>query len=536
MLNRKLVVVLIIGVVVVSLVTVGWWSYWQPWSVDQLIFSRATTYIEEPLRADGYPDYVEAINSRLSEGVTPVNNAAVLLLRAMGPEDIPADVSQEFFKRLGIAPLSPTGDYFEEWSTYFKRIPEPQRPKPPMDFSLTVEDLFWDMQSRAGERPWSREEFPHLAGWLDSNERELRMVVAASHFPRYYVPRFASGDRPEVVNVLLPLINNARQSCLALVVRSNLRIKEGNIEGAWDDMMACRRLGRLIGQGSFLVELLLCHAIEELGIAGQIEIVSDTDLTAEQCARMKKELDELPALPSAAGHFDFSERLELLDIVLTVAREGPEALAGMQEDSDNNPVSSLTMRGGDWNVALVMVNEWMDRYVAAASIADPKGRAIEAGRIEAELQALLAEIKGPKGFSSSFASRTAASDRNANVIIGHMFPAITSILQSDARARTQHELLRVGVALAHFKAENGDFPEKLELLAPQYLKAAPCDQFAGTPLVYRKRLNGYLLYSIGANQKDEEGRSYDASGDDLVIEVPRQTGAVMGNVRMGNGE
>ena len=535
MLNRKLVLGLIIGVVVVSLVTVGWWSYRRPWSVDQLIFSRATTYIEEPLRADGYPDYVEAINSRLSDGVTPVNNAAVLLLRAMGPKDIPPDVSPEFFKRLGIAPLPPTGDYFEEWPTYFKRIPEPERPKPPMDFSRTVEDLFWDMQTRAEERPWSREEFPHLAGWLDANERELRMVVAASHFPRYYVPRFASGDRPEVMNLLLPLINNARQACMALVVRSNLRMKEGNIEGAWDDMMACRRLGRLIGQGSYLVELLLCHAIEGLGIAGQIEIVSDTDLTAEQYARMKKALEELSPLPSAAGHFDFSERLELLDIVLTVAREGPAALAGMQGNSEKNAVSSLTMRGGDWNVALVMVNEWMDRYVAAASIADPKGRAIEAGRIEADLQAMLGEIKGPKGFASSFASRNSTSDRNANVLIGLTFPAITSILQSDARARTQHELLRAGVALAHFKAENGDFPERLETLVPQYLKSAPGDLFVGTALVYTKRPNGYLLYSIGANQKDEEGGRYDQNADDLVIEVPRKAD-LMGNVRMGNGE
>ena len=95
-------------------------------------------------------------------------------------------------------------------------------------------------------------------------------------------------------------------------------------------------------------------------------------------------------------------------------------------------------------------------------------------------------------------------------------------LQSDARARTQHELLRVGLALAHYKAENGDFPEKLELLAPKYLKTVPSDLFAGTPLIYNKRPNGYLLYSIGANQTDEVDKSYDANGDDLVIEVPRQ--------------
>ena len=47
--------------------------------------SKETTYITEPLRKDGYPDYVAAMNQRLSQGVTPENNAAVPFWKAMGP-------------------------------------------------------------------------------------------------------------------------------------------------------------------------------------------------------------------------------------------------------------------------------------------------------------------------------------------------------------------------------------------------------------------------------------------------------------------
>ena len=49
--------------------------------------SKATTYITEPLRSDGYPDYIAALNQRLSKGVTPENNAVVLFWRAMGPKN-----------------------------------------------------------------------------------------------------------------------------------------------------------------------------------------------------------------------------------------------------------------------------------------------------------------------------------------------------------------------------------------------------------------------------------------------------------------
>ena len=40
-----------------------------------LSISKETTIITEPLRSDGTPDYVAAINARYSKGVTPENNA-----------------------------------------------------------------------------------------------------------------------------------------------------------------------------------------------------------------------------------------------------------------------------------------------------------------------------------------------------------------------------------------------------------------------------------------------------------------------------
>ena len=45
------------------------------------------------------------------------------------------------------------------------------------------------------------------------------------------------------------------------------------------------------------------------------------------------------------------------------------------------------------------------------------------------------------------------------------------------------------------------------------------DLFSGSPLIYRPGQNGYLLYSVGVNGKDEEGRSYDDNppGDDLSV-------------------
>jgi hypothetical protein len=80
---------------------------------------KETTYVTGPLDKDGYIDYAAALNERLGKGVTPENNANVLLWKAMGP--LPGDMRQrkkkmpaEFFQLMGIPAPAEKGEYFIE--------------------------------------------------------------------------------------------------------------------------------------------------------------------------------------------------------------------------------------------------------------------------------------------------------------------------------------------------------------------------------------------------------------------------------------
>lgn len=50
---------------------------------------------------------------------------------------------------------------------------------------------------------------------------------------------------------------------------------------------------------------------------------------------------------------------------------------------------------------------------------------------------------------------------------------------------------------------------RLDDLVPKYLAAVPSDLCSGTPLSYLPSENGYLLYSVGVNGKDNQGRWVD---------------------------
>ena len=84
--------------------------------------SKETTFITKPLTADGYPDYIAALNDRGSQGVTPKNNAVVLVFRAMGPELVARQIRDRYCALLGIGPPPEKGDYFVALDAYVKTL------------------------------------------------------------------------------------------------------------------------------------------------------------------------------------------------------------------------------------------------------------------------------------------------------------------------------------------------------------------------------------------------------------------------------
>jgi hypothetical protein len=314
-----------------------------------------------------------------------------------------------------------------------------------------------------------------------------------------------------------------------------LRLQEGEFDAAWDDLMACRRLGRLVGQGGTLVEALVGYAIESIGVAGQMTFVAEAQLTADQWAALARQLDELPPHASLADKLDTFERFAMLDMLLAVAEHGAKPLADFAGPGMDNPLAGMALRGVDWNVPLARVNEWMDRFVEAARIEDHQARDAAADQIVADLRALAAGAKEPWSLVGALASRRRMSDKVGEIAVALLFPAIEAVFGAEARTKVNDDLLRVALALAQYKAQKGSYPEKLDELAPKPLAAVPADAFTGGALVYKPRDDGYLLYSFGRNKIDDNGRGLDENGDDQVVEVPRQVKAKAAPDELGEG-
>jgi hypothetical protein len=531
LLSWRLLLVLGIAVVAVSLVRAS-----APRG-PQITVSKETTFITEPLTADGYVDYLAALNAVVSNGVTPENNAAVPLYQAVGPKDVPEACRDHVAKMLGIEPLPIEGKYLEDSTAFLRRNPPKQpataSPGGENDPVRTAEAQF----EKAQQRPWSKDEFPLVAAWLAENEKPLELAAAAARRPRFYFPLFAAHDSTTLIEVLLPLAQHSRTATRALSTRAMLRLKSGKIDEAWQDILACHRLARLVGQGSTIVEGLVGYAIEGVACHADAALAHYARPSADQARRFAEDLRQLPPFPKMVDKVVTGERFMYLDAVSMIARRGPVEigrLTGGTPEKSGFAASLANFAGSalvNWDETLRMGNAWYDRFGEAFSKPTRAERDAALAKIDQDVRENVQKFKDPRYFLGDMVSsspRRAAGREMGRMFVALLLPAITAVAKAEDRAGVNGSMGRVALALGAYRADHGAYPAELAQLCPKYLAAVPEDFFAKGPLHFKRTTEGYVLWSVGINGKDEGGFGYgypgDASApvnaDDIAIRMP----------------
>ena len=95
-------------------------------------------------------------------------------------------------------------------------------------------------------------------------------------------------------------------------------------------------------------------------------------------------------------------------------------------------------------------------------------------------------------------------------------------MEALAKAEARLLLGRTALSLTVSRGRGGRYPTSLDAL-PQDIKAgAPTDPFTGKPIVYAARDDGFTLYSVGPDGRDDGGKSAmrgvssAKGGDDIV--------------------
>jgi hypothetical protein len=111
-----------------------------------------------------------------------------------------------------------------------------------------------------------------------------------------------------------------------------------------------------------------------------------------------------------------------------------------------------------------------------------------------------------------------------------LFPAVGAAVKKFAAVQASIDLARVACALERSRLAHDEYPETLEVLAPQFIAQVPHDIINGQPLHYRRMDDGnFVLYSVGLNERDDGGQfvltkngSVDREKGDWVWQYPQK--------------
>ena len=274
---------LLLGGLVVGLV-VAYFFYQLLTPSGPIVISPQTTVITEPLAEDGLPDYASYLLGQMKEGVTPENNGAIPFLQAMWPAEISPLGQSAVCRELGMDVPTTVGmtEPYSDAKLIDRLIAwhRQQNPNASVDDDAALRAWARDeLLHHLSSTPWSVDDAPPVADWLQAHESHLDLLGKAARSERYYLPpeTLLTDPNCSFVTVLLPHVQTLRSAVRCTSLRANYHVGSGDLGAAWHDCQTIYRLSDTCSQ-QFLVGELVSIACEGIAHRATTVVLASEEL------------------------------------------------------------------------------------------------------------------------------------------------------------------------------------------------------------------------------------------------------------------
>ncbi|NWJ40644.1 MAG: hypothetical protein HXX12_06695 [Geothrix sp.] len=297
----------------------------------------------------------------------------------------------------------------------------------------------------------------------------------------------------------IPALLGFRAAMRTLRVRAVTNLRAGRTDLALEDLQTGLRLADHLKAEPHLISALLRVAILNITLQVAWEGLEDHRWTASQLATLQGDLARIDLLATLQRAWQ-AERQFSIGGLMALAENQPRPASYAQAKPGEVRLGAL---GRGWVYRNLLESS---RYLTMlVDVQDPQSHRVHPDRMisgEAWLKPL--------------------RYRYDLVLAKIALPALVG--QVERFARTQ-ALLDEGVvvcALERHRLDKGQYPERLEALAPAYLQALPHDLVSGEPLRYARKGEGFALYQVGWDGQDNDGTTaWTGEGRDRKLDPAR---------------
>ena len=328
-------------------------------------------------------------------------------------------------------------------------------------------------------------------------EARLEELRAASSRPESLYPVFYDLNNPW--GILLPHLADIKSVCLHLDLRACAELATGQGDRALDDVKLMLRMGDSLKTEPFLISYLVRLATFHIAVHSVWEGLeehrwSDAQLKELQgllerydfIADMKMPLDGERAAGILTGDLLAEGKYTLNDIFSDPSTTGRTAANAF----------GRVMPGGWWGKEKLNYSRLYDLQLKDAF--DLHNKRVIAHQIAANSNALNQALGGRNLISTIFTRH--------QLLSATMLPALGAVPRKGAIGQVAADQAALACALERYRIAHGQFPDKLDALAPDFISTLPHDVITGDPYKYQRTAENFLLYSVGWNETDDGGK------------------------------
>lgn len=347
----------------------------------------------------------------------------------------------------------------------------------PVFKSLSVTKGEWGGWKEGRRLDWATFQGDPFLENMQAHEKGLQYFRDAIHRAGSKIPMdYGEGELPGLIGM--------RSAAKAMALHAHVKLRNGKPGEALEDVLCLLRLSEHFSAEPCLIVNLLEVAVLNVSLQVIWEGIQAGCWSERELERLQQALMDVDGLASA--------RLAWEGLRLNTINTFGSAAEGVLKTNEAGAGGSSAPVKKNWLGERFFYHNMIafDRFFVGhyLDIIDPKAhRVYPERRLDIE-----AWQKKHRGRLDLTIARIAV-------------PSLGGQLERQAQAQSYCSLAAVACALERHRLRAGHYPDRLQQLTAMNLISLPLDITTGNPLIYERRANQYLLYSVGWDQVDQKG-------------------------------
>jgi len=334
-------------------------------------------------------------------------------------------------------------------------------------------------------------EMKHLVKWLDDNKVAFDALRQGAEKSRCWTIYRSDGTDLRTGNFMRLIhqpLSGYQKLAHAMGWQIAYDIHDGNIGAALSNCMVLQKFGSDLQAKGLLIEQMVGIAIEAIAQARIFMVLEKFNVPADALNNIQTKMEK-----------NFSRQQAVIDLEAEKVFWYDLVQRGFTDDGKG---SGRVLKDG----LPLVIKDWKSSLWGFISFSYPDRCEVVAGidRYFSGVKELL--NKTPYQLHHSGDSQKWSELGKESIMLGLLGPGHAGVGRLSWRTKTNRAGLLTTLAVLRYEKERGKYPDSLQELVPAgYLKQLPMDPYSGKALVYRKTDDGFMLYGLGSNFKDDGG-------------------------------